>query len=233
MDPELAALLGLTESFLESANTDVSKTTSTVVIDDLPNIFVQDFLSYWFNSLQDKINTLSHVDYLNINHEMLTRLLSNFEIAAHRTGLIKDIITHLQHNSSNQNGSRVLRTWKQVAPITELFNKFIASGGNYKKSADTFEIIRFDGNTQKIFVPLPEIEDMPNLPETSKDFSLQYFSDWLNGLQHTIRNNAHYMSGISADVEANNLLEEILTNLNRISTTVSLQTNHESLFNNA
>jgi hypothetical protein len=221
MDPELAALLGLTDTFLDSAHIDLTKNASNVVIEDLPNLFVQDFLSYWFNSLQDKLNTLSHAEYLNINHEMLTRLLSNFEIAAHRTGLIKDIITHLQHNSSNQNGSRVTRTWKQVAPITELFNNFIAHGGNYEKSAESFEIIRFDGNTQKIFVPLPEIEDTPNLPETSKDFSLQYFSDWLNGLQHTIRINANYMSGISADVEANNLLEEILTNLNRISTTVS------------
>ena len=221
MDPELAALLGLTDTFLDSAHIDVTKNVSNAVIEDLPNLFVRDFLSTWFNALQDKLNTISHAEYLNIDHELLTRLLSNFETAAHRTGLIKDIISHLQLNSSNQNGSRVTRTWKQVAPITELFNNFIANGGNYEKSAKSFEIIRFDGITQKIFVPLPEIQDTPNLPETSKDFSLQYFSDWLNGLQHTIRNNANYMSGISDDIEANNLLDEILTNLNRISTTVS------------
>ena len=222
MDPELAALLGLTDTFLDGTNIDITKTASNVVIEDLPNLFVRDFLSYWFNSLQDKLNTISHAEYLNINHEILTRLLSNFETAAHRTGLIKDIITHLQQNSTNQNGSRVTRTWKQVAPITELFNNFIANGGNYEKSAKSFEIIRFDGITQKIFVPLPEIQDTLNLPESTKDYSLQYFSDWLNGLQHTIRNNANYMSGISDDVEANNLLEEILTNLNRVTTTVSL-----------
>ena len=221
MDPELAALLGLTDTFLESANLDIVNNANTEIMEDLPNLFIRDLLSYWFNSVQEKLQTISHTEYLNINHETLTRLLSNFEIAAHRTGLIKDIIAHLQQNLPYQTGTRITRIWKQVAPITELFNNFIATGGHYEKSAKSFEIIRFDGNTQKIFEHRPDIQNTLNLPETSKDFSLQYFSDWLNGLQHTIRSNANYMSGVSNDVEANRLLEKILTDLNHITASVS------------
>ncbi len=235
MDPELAALLGLTDTFLASANLDIIKPTNNAIIEDLPNLFIRDFLSYWFNSVQEKLQSISHTEYLNINQETLTRLLSNLETAAYRTGLIKDIIAHLQQNLSNQTGTKVTRTWKQVAPITELFNNFIATGGNYIKSSNAIEIIRFDGNSQKIFEHLPETQDTSTLSEASKDYSLQYFSDWLNGLQHTIRSNADYMSGISDDLEANNLLEKILDNLNRISLEIKIEdmftTNLDDAFN--
>jgi len=223
MDPELAALLGLTDTFLASANLDIIKPTNTQIIEDLPNLFIRDFLSYWFNSVQEKLQSISHTEYLNINQETLTRLLGNLETAAHRTGLITDIIAHLQKNLANQTGTKVTRIWKQVAPITELFNNFIATGGNYEKLSDSIEIIRFDGNTQKIFEHLPETQDTSTLSETSKDYSLQYFSDWLNGLQHSIRSNADYMSGISDDLEANKLLESILNDLNRISLEIKIE----------
>jgi hypothetical protein len=79
-----------------------------------------------------------------------------------------------------------------------------------------FTIVKLDGTTQKIFEPLSEIEGTPNLPDISKDYSMLYFSDWLNGLQFSVKSNADFISGVCGDIEGNLKLGKILINFDEI-----------------
>jgi hypothetical protein len=217
MDPALAALLGLGDEISESKNTKSSiNSYQTGIAEDLPTRFVRDFFGYWFESTQEKFHSALFSDYLNISREIIVYLLNEFEIAARRTGLMQDMINQVQHSSQYRSGNRRSWIWKQVAPVTGMFNRFVVAGGNYDKSQTSFSITRLDGVEQRIFEPLPEIEGTLVLPDIPKDYSLQYFSDWLNGLQYSVKNNAKFLAGMGGDIESNKLLGQILNKLSQI-----------------
>jgi hypothetical protein len=217
MDSSLAELLGLGADF-KSASKNPFDSILSGAAEDLPTRFIQDFFNYWFESVQEKLHSVVLTDYLNINREILIKLLHEFEIAARRTGLVQDITNQVKNSSQYRSGNRRSWIWKQVAPITGMFNQFIVSGGNYDKKQTSFKVTRLDGIEQKIFEPLLEIDESIALPDVREDYSLKYFSDWLNGLQHTVKNNANFSVEImGGDLESNNLLGQILHKLEQVS----------------
>jgi hypothetical protein len=220
MDPALAELLGLTESIPVST----SQNAKEGLEENLPHYFISNLFSYWSESVQEKLNSSQYSDYLNIDRETLVKLLRELEIAARRTGLIEDIISLVIYKSQYRSGNKRTWIWKQVAPITSIFNQFIVAGGNYSKLDEMFSIVRLDGSTQKIFEPLSEIEGTLDLPDISKDFSMLYFSDWLNGLQFSVKSNADFISGVCGDIEGNLKLGKILINFDEINSTFLHQT---------
>ncbi len=215
IDDDLADLLGGIGNEHRAPERTALQAPEDGSVEDLPNRFIRDLINFWSGTVLESTNTGHFAEYLGMNREMMTKLVNELEISARRTGLIEDMIDHVKsaHQFRSERRSWI---WKQTAPVTAMFNEFLVSGSSYVSGKSSFDITNLDGKPVKIFAPLPDIDETLVLPDIATDFSRQYFADWLLGLQHSVRSNADFLSGVSGDIEGNRILGSILKKLSNI-----------------
>jgi hypothetical protein len=213
VDDDIGGLLGLTPTSPVEESLEVKEDHSS---EDLPNRYVRELINYWSSSVLEKTNSGHFEEYLGMNRETLTKFVNEIEISARRTQLIQDMVEHVNHAYQFKTNPRRKWVLKLTAPVSAMFNEFIVSGASYKDGERSFDITNLEDKPVKIFVPLPEIQETLVLPDIATDFSRQYFADWLLGLQHSIRKNADFLSGVSGDIEGNRALGDVLKKLTQI-----------------
>jgi hypothetical protein len=216
LDDDLAALLGGMDDQQQATPKNALQAPEDGSVEDLPKRFVRELINHWNATVLERTNSGHFSEYLNMNRETLIKLINEIEISARRSKLIDDMIHRVERSYQFKTNHRRKWVLKLTEPVTAMFNEFIVSGATYESGKTSFEIYNLDDKPVKIFAPLPEIEETLVLPDIAADFSRQYFADWLLGLQHSIRKNADFLSGVSGDIEGNRALGVILKKLSHI-----------------
>jgi len=216
IDDDLADLLGGIGDQHRATQKDSLQAPEDGSVEDLPKRFIRELVNHWNATVLERTNSGHFSEYLNMNRETLIKLVNEIEISARRTKLIDDMIFHVKRSYQFKTNHRRKWVLKLTEPVTTMFNEFIVSGASYDGGKRSFDINNLDDKPVKIFSPMPEIEETLVLPDIAVDFSRQYFADWLLGLQHSIRSNADFLSGVSGDIEGNRTLGVILKKLSHI-----------------
>jgi len=209
IDPQLAEELGLdVPEGLPSSEL----VTSTPQL-SFHQLYVSRFLDDWRTSCMTRFSSANIADYLMMDRDLLVRLLSELEIAARRDGLVMMLTNHVEVSHQYKADDRRSWVWRQTAAVTARFNAFIEHGGNIKAGLGPLTVTKLNGERQVVFEPLNEILGEPDILDVQSDFSERYLKNWIQALQHSIRSNAAFQSGITSDVESNRELGTILGRL--------------------
>lgn len=190
-------------------------------VGDLPDRFVLNFFYEWISSVTEKACAGNVEAYLHLDRDLLTRLLHEIEHGAKRTGLVdslKQIMrSNYQYKPANPKGWML----QQTAVLTGLFNQFLIHGGcTIDGDTRPIKIEKLDGTSLSIFIPRQEVTQI-EIPDIAEDFSRAYFIDWLQAVQHTIRENAEFIARQSGDTPSNRELGELLRQLSTTSKSMS------------
>jgi hypothetical protein len=80
-------------------------------------------------------------------------------------------------------------------------------------------VTKLNGDKALAFTPVDEFLADPEVPEIQSDFSERYLKDWILALQHSVRSNAAFQSGVTSDVDSNRELGRVLDGLEKLLST--------------
>ncbi len=213
INPALAKRLGLPS--VQSEVDEVSTQSGSSNRIDFPEKFLRQLIEDWRAKVIEKVSASTIADYLYVDKDFLVALLSEIETAALRTGLLHDLMSLVEANFQYKSDDRKSWVWKQTAGVTARFNEFISRAG--LPSADEPMIVEtFDGNRVPVFTPLEEIDIEVDLSEIQNDFSENYFVDWIQAMQFSVRSNAAFGAGIGSNIEDNLKLGKLLLQLREL-----------------
>ena len=216
IDKDLAEALGIASDVAIKEN-DIKPESSSQGADDFPNRFIASMIEDWHTTVLQRAGSSQASDYLHLNRDLLVKLLNELEFAAMRTGLIDELKDRVRSNYQFKPDDRKSWIWRQTAGVTAQFNEFLVRGGSLASSeSQNSNIESFDGKPLVIFEPTEDVIDDVDLPDNNINFSRQYFLDWMNAVQFTIRNNASYLAGSTGDVESNRALGDIIEKLSAL-----------------
>jgi hypothetical protein len=136
-----------------------------------------------------------------------------FEVSARKCGLFDQMASEVRQNRGFITDRRSTWVWKQIAPVTIRFNDFIDHAGNVVPTSTGIGIQSLNGSSINVFSQIDDANPMEMLTENSLKFERRYLTDWLHGLQFTVRSNADYLCGITGNMESNSILGYIIESL--------------------
>ena len=216
IDHDLARSLGLPVEEPEAVQ-QTPASNSNQATASFHELFITNFLQEWHVSVLSRAGSNNAANYLFLNRELLVKLLHEFEFAAKRIGLVENLKKLVESNYQFKSDKRKAWVWKQTSGVTALFNEFIVRGGcEPTHRSKPQQIEGFDGKQIMVFEPVPEMLGDMNLPDVQEDFSRKYLLDWMNAMQFTIRSNATFVAGATADLESNRILGALLDRMNTL-----------------
>ena len=182
-------------------------------------VFVNRFFDEWRARCMVRFASVNMAEYLMIDQEILVRLLNELEIAARRDGLVAALTDYVERSHQYKSDNRRSWVWRQTSVVTARFNAFIARGGMVGVELSSSHVTKLNGDKALAFTPVDEFLVDPEVPEIQSDFSERYLKDWILALQHSVRSNAAFQSGITSDVDSNRELGRVLDGLEKLLST--------------
>lgn len=215
VNPALAKRLGLPTSAPEPKEAASSAVQTASKRIDFPDKFLRQLIEVWRTKAIERVSASSIADYLYVDREFLAALLSELETAALRTGLVKELTELVEANYQYKSDDRKSWVWKQTAGVTARFNEFVSRGG-VPVNTEPVAVEAFDGNRVPVFQPILETVGEIELNEIQNDFSEDYFVDWIQSMQFSVRSNAAFEFGLTSSMEENLKLGRLLSRLNEL-----------------
>jgi len=175
-----------------------------------PEIFVQCMFDEWRARCITRFSAVNLADYLIADREIITKLLTELEVAAQRDGLVSEMVNLVEKNYQYKSDDRRSWVWRQTASATARFNAFISHGGLVIKPGESKDVVGLNGKHYQAFGVASESVSEPELPEIQTEYSEKYLMDWMQAIQHSVRTNAAFQAGLNSDVESNRQLGLIL-----------------------
>ena len=180
---------------------------------DFASVFTNNMIEAWLSSIVEQSKNASSLLHYGIPGAMIVDLARELETATQRTGLYRAMVTDVRKSREYRNPGKSVWMWKQVAPVAGRFNDFIDHAGHVYNGSAGIPVQTLSARQVRIFSSDLANNPMDRLSETSLNFEKKYLSDWVNGIQATIRTNADFLAGKSGDTASNSRLEEILDQL--------------------
>lgn len=208
LEPELAALLGVA-----SADDVAAPKVTAPKTQDFAQIYAENVLALWFGYINEQSRNPNVIAYYGVTSQIFLNIAREIEISLHKCGLFDRLVSEVRTNRGFLAERPSTWVWKQVAPVTNRFNDFIDHAGHLIDSPTGIDVQSLNGTSLRIFAESSDESPMARLTEAAQPYEKRFLTDWLQGLQATVRTNADYLSGISGDVEANARLGTILNAL--------------------
>ena len=167
----------------------------------------------------NRFSSVNLSDYLITESDLIPRLLNEFELAARRAGLVQKLIDQVRLNHQYKTDDRRSWIWRQTATVTAHFNDFLTYGGHIKTDIQPIKVLTLQDKERVVFANGPSDLNVVSVAEVQTDFSERYLLDWIQALQHTIRSNAVFQSGIKSDATQNKQLGLVLDQLSKLIST--------------
>jgi hypothetical protein len=209
LDPELAELLGVLP---EAESTKQARATAPVTR-DFGLIYAENILLQWLTYITDQSRDSNVTAYYGVSSQTLLNIAREFEVSARKCGLFDQMASEVRRNRGFISDRRSAWIWKQIAPVTNRFNDFIDHAGNIVPNSSGVAVHALNGSSIQLFADISDTNPMGRLTEDSLQFERRYLTDWLQGLQATVRSNADFLCGITGNAEANARLGTILESL--------------------
>jgi hypothetical protein len=208
IDENLADILGLPSN--ENTQSPIGSAT---VSRDFPVIYAENIILSWLSYITEQSRDANLINYFGISPQVFLNIAREFEVSARRSGVFDQMAIEVRKNRGFMAGRKATWVWKQIAPVTNRFNDFIDHAGNVVTAVSGCKTKTLVGAEITVF-DTTEIENpMSRLTEESMQYEKKYLTDWLQGLQTTIRLNAEYLGGLTGNAESNARLGEILETL--------------------
>ena len=214
LDLELATILGVAPvNKVDATNAATSSTH------DFAQIYAENLLLTWITQINEQSRNPNVITYYGVTPQIFLNIAHEIEISLRKCGLFDRLANEVRANRGFLTERQSTWVWKQVAPVTNRFNDFVDHAGHVIDSPSGVTVQGLNGTTLKIFGDSSEANPIESLTEETKTYERRYLTEWLQGLQATVRTNADYLSGVSGDVESNTRLGNILHTLRTYSQT--------------
>jgi hypothetical protein len=210
LDDEFSQMFGLTLSEPSVPQSDLHSKR------DFASVFANNMIEAWLSSIVEQSKNASSISHYGIPGALVVDLARELETATQKTGLYQAMVADVRKSREYRNLGKSVWMWKQVAPVTGRFNDFIDHAGHVDIGSGGISVQTLDARQVRIFSSDAATNPMNRLSETSLNFERTYLSDWVNGIQATVRTNADFLAGMPGDTAANSRLGEILDQLRAV-----------------
>jgi len=171
----------------------------------------REIVRFWQLSMAASVDDVRLVQLLGIGHDLLSEISAELSALARRSGLEDRIDAAIKQISTTEpNEQRIAK----AAMIGERFvNRLVSEMGFGEVASADRPSVNVDGKSRPIFAARPVVYGLESWGAGLPTYFEDFFDDWANGFYRIIEDNARSQAGLTVDIEQNERLGRILTDL--------------------
>jgi hypothetical protein len=171
----------------------------------------REIMRCWERSMAASVDSPQLLRLLGIGRDLLAEISAELLTLARRAGLeggMEKAIARVSY--TEQNEQRIAK----AAMIGERFvNRLVSEMGFGEAPLADRPTVTVDGVSRAVFAPRPATYGIDGWNAAPPTFLEDFFDDWANGFYRVIEDNAKSLAGLTVDIEQNDRLGRILTDL--------------------
>lgn len=205
------------EDFNPFAN--VSEETAQPVAEeeDEASFYAAYIESKWVERLHQLADDADAQKFFLLPPQEFSALATELATGAARVGLRQTLTRRFRETAAYANTARENIAKKQAAIATSILNDFVDWLGfsPRKSGSQPLEVQLLNGKSAPVFLPHPEIQGVPVIPDKPASYAKVFYGDWLNALAGLIMANVNFDGEQTFNAAENLALGSIIRHLDK------------------